>query len=60
MYHQHGNKANRPPYARGQCWVSLALSIGSDLKHAAVPLLSRLMRTGGNRSKLDGGGVMKL
>jgi hypothetical protein len=19
-YHQHGNKANRPQYARGQCW----------------------------------------
>ena len=22
LYHQHGNKANRPQYARSQCWVS--------------------------------------
>lgn len=53
IYHQHGNKANRPQYARGQCWVSMALAIGDGKKHAAVPLLSRLMRKGGNSSKLD-------
>jgi hypothetical protein len=58
VYHQHGNKANRPQYARGQCWVSMALSIGSDIRHAAVPLLSRLMRTGGNRSKLDAAALL--
>ncbi len=58
VYHQHGNKTNRPQYARGQCWVSMAVSIGSDIKHAAVPLLSRLMRTGGNRSKLDAAGLL--
>ena len=27
IHHQHGNKPNRPQYARGQCWVSMALSI---------------------------------
>jgi hypothetical protein len=53
VYHQHGNKTSRPQYTRGQGWVIMALSIGSGIKHAAVPLLSRLMRTGGNRSKLD-------
>ena len=53
IYHQHGNKANRPQYARGQCWVTLALSIGLGMKQAAVPLLSRLMRNGSNHSKLD-------
>ncbi len=53
IYHQHGNKTNRPQYARGQCWVSMALSIGKGKKHAAVPLLSRLMRTDGNTGKLD-------
>jgi hypothetical protein len=58
VYHQHGNKTNRPQYARGQCWVSMAVSIGSDIKHAAVPLLSRLMRTSGNRSKLDAAGLL--
>jgi hypothetical protein len=31
----------------------MALSISSGLKHYAVPLLSRLMRGGGNSSKLD-------
>jgi len=53
IHHQHGNKANRPQYARGQCWVSMALSISTGMKHSAVPLLSRLMRTGSNGSKLD-------
>ncbi len=53
IQHQHGNKTNRPEYALGQCWVSMALSISSGMKHYAVPLLSRLMRSGGNNSKLD-------
>jgi len=53
IHHQHGNKANRPQYARGQCWVTMALSISSGMKHSAVPLLSRLMRSSGNKSKLD-------
>lgn len=53
VHHQHSNKANRPQYALGQCWVSMALSISAGMKHYAVPLLSRLMREGGNSSKLD-------
>jgi len=53
IHHQHGNKPNRPQYARGQCWVTMALSITSGMKHSAVPLLSRLMRSSGNVSKLD-------
>ena len=53
IFHQHGNKTNRPQFARGQCWVTLALSISSGMKHSAVPLLSRLMRADGNTSKLD-------
>ena len=48
IQHQHGNKPNRPQYARGQCWVTMALSIASGMKNFAVPLLSRLMRTSGN------------
>ena len=31
----------------------MALSISTGMKHYAVPLLSRLMRSGGNSSKLD-------
>lgn len=53
IHHQHSNKVNRPQYARGQCWVTLALSITSGMKNSAVPLLSRLMRSSGNVSKLD-------
>ena len=53
IHHQHGNKTNRPQYARGQCWVSMALSISTGMKHSAIPLLLRLMRTGSNGSKLD-------
>ena len=53
IYHQHGNKANRPQYARGQNWVTMALSIAGVRTHAAVPLLSRLMRSGGNTGKLQ-------
>jgi len=53
IYHQHGNKANRPQYARGQNWVTMALSIAGDKTHAAIPLLSRLMRSGGNTGKLQ-------
>ncbi len=53
IHHQHGNKTNRPQYARGQCWVNMVLSISTGMKHSAVPLLSRLMRTGSNGSKLD-------
>ena len=58
VYHQHGNKANRPQYARGQCWVSLALSVSRGRKHSAIPLLSRLMRTDGNTGKLDAARVL--
>lgn len=53
IHHQHGNKINRPKYARGQCWITVALSITAGVRHSAVPLLSRLMRASGNASKLD-------
>ncbi|MDO8946332.1 MAG: transposase [Desulfocapsaceae bacterium] len=43
IYHQHGKKSNRPQYALGQYWVSMALSISSGMKHSAVPLLSRIL-----------------
>lgn len=52
IYHQHGNKPNRPKYARGQCWVTMAMSIGPWTKNTAIPILSRLMREDGNSGKL--------
>ncbi len=53
IFHQHGKKTNRPSYARGQSWVTMALSVSDNGRHGAIPLLSRLMRIGGSASKLD-------
>lgn len=58
IHHQHGNKPNRPKYVRGQCWVSLAGVVTKGLSSAAIPLLSRMMRVGGNTSKLDAARVL--
>ena len=60
VYHQHGNKANRPQYARGQCWVSMALSFSKGKKHSAIPLLSRLMRTDQHRQARRGQDVAQV
>ena len=53
FHHQHGSKANRPDFVRGQCWVSLAAVIGNRLNTAAIPILARLIRVTGNTSKLQ-------
>jgi len=53
IYHQHARKANRPQYAWGQNWVTVALSVAGSNRIAAIPLLSRLMRSGGNSGKLQ-------
>lgn len=52
IHHQHGSKANRPQYVRGQCWVTLALALPKGFRSLAIPLLSRLARTGENAGKL--------
>jgi hypothetical protein len=52
IHHQHGQKANRPVYVRGQNWVSLALTLTQGWRSLAVPVLSRLSRTTGNSGKL--------
>jgi len=49
VYHQHSRKANRPRYARGQNWVTMALSIAGNGRFAAIPLLSRLILANGGR-----------
>jgi hypothetical protein len=51
--HEHGCKANRPKYVRGQNWVSLACAVKGNFLSAAIPLLFRMMRVSGNTSKLD-------
>lgn len=52
IHHQHGRKANRPDYVRGQNWVSLALVLPQGWRSLALPVLSRLPRAGGNGGKL--------
>ena len=52
IHHQHGNKPNLARYVRGQCWVSLAWVLPRRSGATAVPLLSRLVPTGGNSGKL--------
>ena len=58
FHHQHGSKANRPDFVRGQCWVSLAAVVRKGLRSAAIPLLARLIGTTGNTSKLDAAKVL--
>lgn len=52
IHHQHGMKANRPVYVRGQNWVSLALALPQGWRSLAIPVLSRLSRATGNSGKL--------
>ncbi|GAB4258020.1 IS701 family transposase [Deferrisoma sp.] len=52
FHHQHGTKPNRPRFALGQNWVTLALALERGSRTFAVPILSRLVRTTGNAGKL--------
>lgn len=52
IHHQHGCKANRPEYVRGQNWVTLALVMPQGWRSLALPILSRLPRATGNGGKL--------
>jgi hypothetical protein len=52
IHHQHGSKANRPDYVRGQNWVTLALVLPQGWRSLALPVLSRLPRATGNGGKL--------
>lgn len=52
IHHQHGSKANRPDYVRGQNWVTLALVLPQGWRSLALPILSRLPRATGNGGKL--------
>lgn len=54
----HTAKPNRPRFVNGQGWVCLAAVVERAGKVGAVPLMLRLVRASGNRSKLDLGRVM--
>lgn len=51
-HHEHGQKPNRPKYIWGQQWVSLGLSLSWGKRVAALPLILRLHRFVGNRTKI--------
>lgn len=52
-HHNHSRKVNRPQFLQGQCWVLLAAVLSRGRRYrSAIPLLARLQRTVGNRSKL--------
>ncbi|PVZ68285.1 IS701 family transposase [Pelagibaculum spongiae] len=54
LYHQHGNKANRPKYAWGQYIVTMAVSVVRDNGDiTAIPFLSRLISKTGNGTKIS-------
>ena len=49
----HSRKVNRPQCVQGQCWVLLAAVLSRGRRDCrAIPLLARVQRTVGNRSKL--------
>jgi len=52
FHHQHGSKANRPQFVRGQCWVSLSAIVEGQKQAWSIPLISRLTRVSGNGNKL--------
>ena len=54
----HSAKPNRPRFLNGQGWVCLAAVLERGSKVGAVPLMLRLVRARGNRSKLDLGRLM--
>jgi hypothetical protein len=54
----HTAKPNRPRFVTGQGWVCLAAVIERAGKVGAVPLMLRLVRASGNRTKLDLGRLM--
>lgn len=52
-YHfDHAQKPNRPKYIWGQQWVALGLSVTWGKMQISLPILSRLHKSTGNRTKL--------
>jgi len=58
-HYNHSRKVNRPQFLQGQCWVLLAVVLSRGRRYCrAIPLLARLQRTVGNRSKLRAASVL--
>jgi len=52
LQHDHAKRMNRPRYLCGQVRVILTVIGNYGNRHTAFPLLMRLIRKGGNRTKL--------
>ena len=50
---EHSQKPNRPKYIWGQQWIALGLSVTWGRICASIPLVLRLHKNVGNRSKID-------
>jgi len=57
-HHNHAHKPNRPSFLWGQLSVFLAMICVTPYKTGAVPLLQRLVRSRGNRSKLQAASLL--
>jgi len=53
LHFDHAQKNNRPRYVWGQLRVTLSMICCYQQRAACLPLLVRLIRPGGNRTKLD-------
>jgi len=53
VHYDHAKRPNRPRFISGQLRVSLAVHCSIKGRTASFPLLFRLMRKNGNRTKLD-------
>lgn len=51
-HHDHAKKPNRPKYIWGQQWVTLGLSVTWGKMCICLPILPRLHKSTGNRTKL--------
>jgi hypothetical protein len=51
-HHEHSQKPNRPRYIWGQQWIALGLALNYGKICASLPLLLRLHKSVGNRTKI--------
>lgn len=55
FHHEHSHKPNRPKYVWGQQWVALGVSLTWGKMSVCLPIIFRLHKYVGNRTKLTTG-----
>ncbi len=58
LHHDHANRPNRPKYVWGQILVGLAMICEVENRKGVFPIFMRMVRSCGNRSKLNAAGVL--